>query len=131
MHFKMWASPDDATTPKDQHADLFVGLGLADRAASCVVTATGAHLSADHYRPSDVVAFYDHALATGNVSPGEPPPEAVTEASVYVWTGTEWSPRTPRAWRGAAWELWSALRYGQKRCWSRHACSSEQNAASA
>ncbi|MCZ4649466.1 hypothetical protein O4106_21835 [Rhodococcus pyridinivorans] len=102
MHVKLWASPEDTTTPKAQHSDRFSALGLTSRMASFgVTTVTGEHLSTDHYRPGEVVDFYADALAAGNIDPGPATPASTTR----VWDGTQWVPREVRVWTGTEWRL--------------------------
>lgn len=99
VHYKLWTSLEDTTTPKALHADQFAARGLAAQAASLeTVTVTGAHLSADHYRPAEVVTFYDWAIAAGNTTP-------MPQRAFRVWNGTAWELRTPRTWDGSGWVI--------------------------
>lgn len=98
VHFKLWASPDDTTTPNNLHANRFVSLGLAAKAASIeVVTVTGAHLSAEHYVPADVVSFYENAITVGNVIP------PFSEHTARVWDGNDWELKTVYDRDGSNW----------------------------
>ncbi|MEE2058990.1 hypothetical protein [Rhodococcus artemisiae] len=100
MHFKFWASPDDTTTPKTEHADQFKARGLDYRSASTqVMTVTGTHLSPDHYRPNEVVDFYAHALAVGNVEQEHP----VAASGARVRQGGAWVDAAVKVRQGGAW----------------------------
>ena len=100
MHFKFWASNEDTTTPKPQHADKFVGQGLDYRTASTqIVTVTGAHLSVDHYNPTAVVEFFDYALRTGNVEQLHP----VSPSGAKVRVGGGWVDAAVKVRVGGVW----------------------------
>lgn len=103
MHFKFWASNEDATTPKPQHADKFVSQGLDYRTASTqIVTVTGAHLSVDHYSPTGVVEFYDYALRAGNVEREHPAVHSGTKVRVSGgWVDAAVKVRAAGVWADA------------------------------
>ena len=77
-----------------------------------VMEVTGDHLSADHYRPQEVLDFYAASLAAGNADPSDPPAENIADATVFYWDGAAWVPRSPRVWTGTEWALRTPLTYG-------------------
>ncbi|WP_037222034.1 hypothetical protein [Rhodococcus sp. R1101] len=114
MHFKFWALPEDTTTPKDRHADEFKARGLNHRTASTqIMTVTGGHLSPDHYRPTELVDFYTHALTVGNVEQEHPRPTS----GARVRVGGACVDAAVRARQGGAW-VDSGLRFRQDGAWS-------------
>ena len=63
LFMRFYASDSDTSTPKADHADALAAVASAHAAECVVVEATGAHISADHYRPTDVVSFVNRAIA--------------------------------------------------------------------
>jgi pimeloyl-ACP methyl ester carboxylesterase len=59
IRFKVWASNSDALIPKVGHIDAFVDAGRTVEMESFeLVTVTGGHLSADHYRTAEFMSFF-------------------------------------------------------------------------
>ncbi len=108
-NFVLWASPDDTSIPKSQHADVFAGRvnPVADNFALYPVT--GGHVTASHYQPVPLMAFYD--LCLGN------DPVVIPDFLGY----------SPFYWDGAlqAWRLCDVLGTNSANEWQ--AMSSEQN----
>lgn len=90
---RVYASASDATTNKAANADAFQAKVSPVAGVFEAVTVTGAHLSADHYKPAQIVDFYARALA------------AVTTptSTVSVWTGAAWAPAPVLSRTGTAW----------------------------
>lgn len=59
IRMKVWASDADALIPKFGHIDAFVDAGRASEMSSFgLITVSGGHLSADHYRTSEFMSFF-------------------------------------------------------------------------
>lgn len=59
---RFYASSGDSTISKTNNADAFETKMAAHDAELTVISVSGGHVSTDHYRPADTIAFYDRAL---------------------------------------------------------------------
>lgn len=101
--FRAYASYEDGTVHRSSNADPFIASLIYAREAA-IVACTGDHISTDHYRPDDVLAFFDRARIA---EPGTGPlPEIIYQTGrAYYWDGTDWLPVRLLAWDGNVWNL--------------------------
>jgi hypothetical protein len=89
---RLYASATDTSIPRANNTDPFAATFAPPVAKRLdVVTVTGEHFIADHFRPADVIRFYLDVLP-------RPAPTAVK-----VWVGSTWLTVTPKTWNGVAW----------------------------
>lgn len=99
--FRAYASYDDGTVSRAANADPFIASLIYAREAE-LVACSGDHISADHYRPDDVLAFFDRARIA---DPGTgPAPEIIYQTGrAEYFDGTDWIPVRLLAWDGNVW----------------------------
>lgn len=104
LRIRAWASGSDTTTPRVENIDAFMALGLDDLTAyTQVVTVTGGHLSADHYRPADVLDLYTASFNPPPPAPEFDPGRLDGPGQVRIWNGTQWQYGQASMWDGATW----------------------------
>lgn len=98
LRIRAWASGSDLTTPRGENIDAFMALGLDTYTTkTTVVDVTGGHLSADHYRPDEVLTLYQFAF--------DPPPAYNHgPGTIRTWTGERWQEVKARIWDGTTWK---------------------------
>lgn len=93
---RLYASPTDTVVPQASNTDSFAARFAAEPVEITTVAVTGGHFTADHFRASDIVAFYDRAL--GVIS-------AVSKtAPVQKWNGWTWVTCPVSKWDGYSWK---------------------------
>lgn len=88
----MWASYDDTSVPRAEHADVFETHVAGHPDELTVQAVTGGHVSASHYQPDVLLAFYDRSIG---LVPDNPPDLLVTTTR-RLFIGGAWDQKTIR-----------------------------------
>lgn len=86
--WRLYASPGDPIVPKVDHSDALVTLVTGRAPEALVVPCTGGHLSSDHFRPDDLMWFFERCIddVTGQYNE-PPPPGGLPTGSVFIKDG--------------------------------------------